>query len=291
VSPALCCDIRNSLKGDSRCWDETFTFEACCPEQAELVAAETEKSCWIGSLGKVRNTCCDISKDLRGDFACWGDGFTFETCCRAEAAFVKNAPTDACWYGDSQPSVCCDLRKGFRGDALCWYNVFSFELCCPAQVLQAASMIEDSCWVGLLSPRACCDTKKGPRGDDACWNDAYNFKSCCTPTVQAALELEDIQDTCWVGVDTTVRDQCCDITTGLGGVPGCWNGPYTFQNCCSEEMRIVKGFADNCWIGSLSRELCCDQRKGPRGDLACWSGLFEFLTCCPDEVLSTTLQQ
>jgi len=291
MSPALCCDVRNSLQGDSRCWDETFTFEACCPEEAELVNAEIEKSCWVGSLGEARNMCCDIRKSLRGDSACWGDRFTFETCCRAEAAFVKSAPTDSCWYGDSQPSVCCDLRKGFRGDGRCWDNLFSFELCCPAQALQAASMIEDSCWVGVLSPRTCCDMGKGPRGDDACWNDAYNFEACCTPKVFAALELEHIQDTCWAGVDRTVRDQCCDIKAGLGGVRECWNGPYNFQNCCFEEMRTVKGFADNCWIGSLSHEFCCDQRKGPRGDVACWSGLFQFETCCPHEVLSAALQQ
>jgi len=37
------CDLRKGLKGDTRCWDGTFTFEICSPNEEAIVAARLKR--------------------------------------------------------------------------------------------------------------------------------------------------------------------------------------------------------------------------------------------------------
>jgi len=282
-----CCDTRKGMGGDPRCWDTTFTFQKCCPAEAEFVATELEKSCWIGEIARARPSCCDIGRGLRGDTKCWNGPFTFQSCCRNEHSFVRNAHKEACWLGGISPAGCCDLRKGLSGDPVCWDNIFRFEMCCPKETVTAKKIIADSCWLGEVNPQLCCDRRKGPQGEAACWGGSYTHETCCTPQVYRKMEVEAIRETCWMGAFD--EKTCCDVRKSAKGDPGCWTGEYSFETCCPAQASTVSGFAQQCWKGDIGPQLCCDTRKGARGDLNCWGGIFQFESCCPDQAYAAVL--
>eukprot|EP00928_Gymnodinium_smaydae_P043408 TRINITY_DN29087_c0_g1_i1.p1 TRINITY_DN29087_c0_g1~~TRINITY_DN29087_c0_g1_i1.p1 ORF type:complete len:912 (-),score=152.55 TRINITY_DN29087_c0_g1_i1:108-2843(-) len=81
-------------------------------------------------------------------------------------------------------------------------------------------------------------------------------------------ELRDISaDVCWHG-DWT-KDLCCrgDPTTH----PECWDGVYSFGECCPNS---------DCWDGGFTYEQCCGEEHGPGGNAACWSLNFNHQHCC-----------
>jgi len=290
VQPAICCDISKGLRGDERCWTSEFTFDLCCPVEAAVIAADVENACWVIGGTDIRDFCCDVTKSLTGADMCWNGPFSFASCCRAEAAFVKSAPTNECWIGGLTAEFCCDMRKGLRGEEQCWQppGIFTFDLCCPEEKIVQRKHIEDTCWVQGVTPEFCCDRRKGSRGDPGCWMDQYNFESCCTLKVFEELDRKELAKTCWSG--SFDRGTCCDMRKSPRGDLNCWTPPYDFRTCCPSEYEVSTSFEKQCWVPGITRELCCDQRKGAEGDVNCWSGMFAFDTCCPDEMAAMLLK-
>lgn len=294
VSHDLCCDTSNGQRGAEQCWDGEFTFEVCCPEEATRMAVEFEKSCWPSEASApLKFHCCDVRKGLTGDNTCWDGQFTFEACCRNEAAFLRSAPLRECWLDGAPKDVCCDVRRGPTGEPSCWDGgLFTFDLCCPEEKAKAdeaaAKAIEDSCWFGSITPELCCDQRKGPIGDPICWSGQYTYPSCCTAKTYAAVEARAIQSTCWVGAFD--KQSCCDVRKSPRGDLGCWEPPYSFPTCCPDEMKVSTEFEERCWMGGISKAQCCDMQQGPQGYEACWEGPYHFRSCCPDQAAAAMLQ-
>eukprot|EP00747_Dinoflagellata_sp_TGD_P093196 gnl/TRDRNA2_/TRDRNA2_165683_c1_seq1.p2 gnl/TRDRNA2_/TRDRNA2_165683_c1~~gnl/TRDRNA2_/TRDRNA2_165683_c1_seq1.p2 ORF type:complete len:155 (+),score=27.69 gnl/TRDRNA2_/TRDRNA2_165683_c1_seq1:157-621(+) len=152
-----------------------FTFELCCPAEVPKAKRLIEDTCWAGVVKP--SVCCDRRKGPRGDAGCWGDVYTFESCCtpavlkEVELAEIQQS----CFLGMITPEVCCDTRKGPTGDTECWSPPYTFKTCCPAE----ARAFRESCWVGGINADICCDLRKGPRGDNGCWGGDFTFETCC----------------------------------------------------------------------------------------------------------------
>ena len=80
--------------------------------------------------------------------------------------------------------------------------------------------------------------------------------------------LRDVSsDVCWQAGFT--KEKCCrgDASTA----PECWDGSYSFGECCPNA---------DCWVGEFSYDFCCGANYGPGGNKACWAGSFTHQLCC-----------
>lgn len=63
-----CCNTHEyGPMGRKQCWDEKFTFQACC-----LL------DCWVGNFASAEGHCCTHYQDDN----CWSGSFSYEKCCR-----------------------------------------------------------------------------------------------------------------------------------------------------------------------------------------------------------------
>eukprot|EP00928_Gymnodinium_smaydae_P056512 TRINITY_DN39882_c0_g1_i1.p1 TRINITY_DN39882_c0_g1~~TRINITY_DN39882_c0_g1_i1.p1 ORF type:complete len:612 (+),score=43.18 TRINITY_DN39882_c0_g1_i1:130-1965(+) len=123
-TPQFCCDLSLGSKGNSRCFDELFTFERCCV--GEFLPAQEAHDTQTTEVQNEREIDKEMQKESELAGSCFGPhtGYSYEACC-------------------------------INGDN-CWDAVYTVDRCCGSQValnMLARSVREDAytLWSRLLT--------------------------------------------------------------------------------------------------------------------------------------------